>query len=102
MQGDELIPGRKNVFRRCARLRAPHVPGRICTLNSLKNLRKTTCGEIGQHFLALLGRLGTMVMVARKCSDNAGAQLMRFGMRQFQRGHLLQRGPSFRVLAHAI
>ena len=71
-------------------LRAPHRRGRDRPLNPLKNLRKSASFEIGAHFLGLFGRLRAMVMVVGEGGDDAGAQLVRLGMGQFQRRHLFQ------------
>ena len=56
MQGDQLVPGGKNVLARRARLGAPHRRSRDHQLNPLKGLRKSARFEVGPHFLGLLRR----------------------------------------------
>ena len=90
MQGNELVPGGKNIFPRRPRFCAPHRPGRDRVLNPLKGLRKSGRFEVGPHFFRLLGGLRTVVMVVGECGDDPGAQFVRFGMGQFQRRHFFQ------------
>jgi len=53
MQGDELVPGGKNVLRGSTRSRPPHRRGRDREINPLKNLRKSARCEIGAHLFAI-------------------------------------------------
>lgn len=50
MQGDQLVPGGKNVLAGGADLHAPYRLGRDRPLNPLKNLGKSPRGEVGAHF----------------------------------------------------
>ena len=75
MQGDQLVPGGKNVLAGGADLHAPHRLGRDRTFNPLKNLGKSASREVGAHFFGLLFRLRALVVVMSEGGDDGGAQL---------------------------
>src|SRR6476646_3449592 len=90
MQGDELVPGGKNILARRAGLRAPHRVRRDRPVNPLKNLRKSARFEIGAHPGALFSWLLDMVVIMTEDGDDSGAQFVRLGVSQFQRRDLLE------------
>ena len=90
MQGDELVPGGKNVLARRAGRGPPYRLGRDRPLNPLKNLRKSARRKVGTQLFRQLSRFRMMVMVVGKGGDDAGAQFVRLRVREFQRRHLLE------------
>ena len=73
MQGDELVPGGKNVLARRAGPSAPHRRGRDPLVNPLNNLRKSARFELGANLRALFGDVASMVVVVTEGGDDSGA-----------------------------
>src|SRR3984957_18346109 len=90
MQGNELMPGGKNILLGCPDPRAPHRGGRDPTLNPLKNLRKSGFRQIGPHPFGLLGSVRRVVMIVGEGRDDAGAEFVGLGMGQLERCDLLE------------
>src|ERR1700733_3799278 len=90
MQGDELVPGGKNILLGGPDPRAPHRRGCDPALNPLKNLRKSGGRQIGPHLFGLLGSVRRMVMVVGEGRDDAGAELVGLAMGQLERCDLLE------------
>src|SRR3954451_21893717 len=84
MQGDQLMPGGENVVPCGALAGAPHRRRRDAALNPLKSLRKSALLEVAAHLLGQLAGVRRMVMVVGKCGDDAGPELMVFGMDELQ------------------
>src|SRR5581483_1419945 len=90
MQGNQLVPGGKNVVPRRALAGAPHRRRGDGALNPLKNLQKSALFEVAAHLLGLLLRVRRVVMVVDEGADNGGPQLVGLGMGKLQGGHLLK------------
>src|ERR1700722_10397414 len=90
MQGDELVPGGRNILPGGPAPRAPHRRGCDPALNPLKNLRKSGSRQIGPHLFGLLGSIRRMVMIVGEGRDDAGAEFVGLGMGKLERCDLLE------------
>src|SRR6266568_1417812 len=90
MQGNELVPGGKNVVPSRALAGAPHRGGRDSALNSLKKLCKSALLDIGPHLLGLLAGVWRVVMIVGESGDDARPELMGLGVGELQGRHLLE------------
>ena len=79
LQGNQLMPGGKNVVPCGALEGGPHRLGRDDVLNPLKNLRKSALFEVTAHLFGQLAGVRRMVMVVGEGGDDAGPELMGLG-----------------------